>query len=407
MWLEFVINFHIVKSGSGKGLGERLEQLSSLQWPDVDCGLRNQWKHEDAPCVAWKFFGKYKEPILEASLITATLPFAIVDMEQGANRLLWDHNISPSIIDGCFPWFPVIGGLILPAPEPRDSVIPFPPTFPGNLLHNIFTHLMPNGDNQHDCRDLMNCSLTSRKWHVYAQRILLQHPVVRNPSWLRLLSRARWKLRMKRSPSLNVNLMLKGPPCGKPHLIQAWKSNVDWQEQACYVLSPYVAKTSTLRLDNLQFIRWETFSSKVHRTSINLQKLSLNFCRFSTFEEFEGLIRSFKSLNSLSLDFVSWNSAPPFRRRSCRNVVKLVPRCLRIGRNCDIHTLVDWILETQYWQQLERLEIDEISSSIGERVLEAVSSLQLLSSLAERQLRYLKLGCHFEISPWHGWYTSE
>lgn len=272
----------------------------------------------------------------------------------------------------------------------------FPGHFPTDLLSHIFEYLIPSDENQYNCRDLQNCSLVCRSWRDPAQLALLRHPVIRYPGGFSALYNV---IRHRHSILKGISMLLKAPSCGNSQASQRWRRSRGWAS-LCKVLSISSMRYPDLRLDHFDLIRWNNLSLSVQRHNISLHHLSLTFCRFNTLEEFDDLIKSFRSISRLTLDYVRFDSKDILPSRFSKHPSQDL-RTLRIGRQCNACVVVPWVLGTQCWEHIETLEIDEISLRPGDRICEAIEIFRLLEHVRCKSLRHLKLGCQFHVPLYH------
>ena len=201
--------------------------------------------------------------------------------------------------------------------------------------------------------------------------------------------------------------MLKGRPLRTSSTTSASpESYYIWYDQLAQVLSLPMVANGALRFHHIKCIEWTELSRSICKSRVALRSLSFTFCQFSTLDEFDQLITSFKSLSSLWLDSVSFGPFPVLPARPLHGLGDPSFSRIRIGRQCSVETLVPWLVNcTDRASNLLGLEVDEITTRQGIRIRDSALICDSLMSFHAHSLRYLKIGCCFDVSPWHSMWT--
>ncbi|TCD64847.1 hypothetical protein EIP91_003551 [Steccherinum ochraceum] len=266
-------------------------------------------------------------------------------------------------------------------------------TLPVHLISYILRFLDPPDD----ADTLLACMQTCRLWYLPAQMRLYKSIVVKDERSLFLLwdklctlphlrrrvkeirvrdSKTAWFRNSPFHSSWDNPLWLFSTPSRLAPLVPSVKllsfEQIDWHKLRLREDPPSLRWLS----------QWTTFSS--------LQQVKLSSCAFSCFREFEMVMMSLPVLDHLNLDAVTWGdrsaaTADALRADSRRE--RLAFEALTIGRQCDMNSIVMWILATSTLGRIKRLEILAGHESDPEVVVPFITRFC-------DTLEYLTVGCN-------------
>lgn len=205
-----------------------------------------------------------------------------------------------------------------------------------------------------DRKSLAACSLTCRSWsptaryHLYRQVYLSSEPSCR--TYFQLL---------KRSPHL-------GPFARHLEISKAiskFREDATPDDaQATFWLRLFAAVPNVQTLD-LSFLKVESaFHASLVQNFVRTTHLSLQYCRFASFGDFARVLLALGALEHCTLRGVSWEpSSDAFATgtgtaaAAARRSAPLAIKSLVLGRDLDLQVLVEWLLQENLCDALERV----------------------------------------------------